>query len=331
MRCIETVVLVALGAALASAARAAEPDVLEDMHLLDAARPAWVLTAGAELDGDGGYAVDGSAAFAPRERTTFTLHAGHSDTSTASDKLTATIVGLDFDQSFEHWGFALSAGYWKDPDLVEAADYGGSVFLKGGGWQLTASAEARASDFNSFTVSGTIPRPNLPPLTVSGEASCNLDGLGIGARLGFTGQRWSGYFSGKSYDYSNFGCRFSSLTVGDIKVSPDRLRALNPTFLRLLTLRATAAGFVNVRDNTVFLDSSLAAGVSTVRGTRTYAVDYLRSKELLDGLWSNTLTASLTFALSRRTDLEVHVGVFDAEQADTVGFAGVTLIAYLGG
>ena len=299
--------------------------------MLDGPRPAWVLTAGAEFDGDGGDLVGGSAGFSPREHTTLTLNAVHADTSTVSDKLTATAVGLDFDQDFEHWGFALSVAYWKDPDLVEAADYGGSVFLKWGGWQLMASALARASAFNSFTVSGTIPRPNLPPLTVSGRASCDLNDRGIGARLAFTGQRWSSYLSGRSYDYDQFDCGFSSVTVGAVTISPDRLRTLSPAFLGRLTARATAAGSINVRANTVFLDSSLAAGISTVRGTRVYAVDYLRTKERFDGLVANTLAASLTFATSRRTDLEIHLGVFDAEQADTIGFAGVTVIAYVGG
>jgi hypothetical protein len=315
----------------AATAKSADDDVLDDLPLLDAQRPPWILTVGAELDGDGGYLVDAGAAFSPGERTTFALHAGHSDTSTLADKLTATTIGLDFDQGFDHWGYALSAAYWKDPDLVEAADYGGSLFFKWGAWRLSASVEARASDFNSFAVNGTIPRPNQPPLAVSGQASCDLDDLGIGARFAYTGKLWSAYVSGKSYDYDDFDCRFSSLSVGGLRIRPERLRALNPAFLQLLTLRATAAGFFNLRENTVFLDSSLAAGMSMARGTRTYALDFSRSKELLDGLMSNTFTGSLTFALSRRTDLELHVGVFDAEEADTIGFAGVTLIAYVGG
>ena len=203
--------------------------------------------------------------------------------------------------------------------------------MKFGDWRLTALAESRASDFNSFTVSGTIDRPNLPPLTVSGDAGCKLDGVGIGARFSYTGQRWSAYLAGKSYDYGNFVCRFASLTVGGVHVSPERLRTLNPRFLRLLTLRATVAGYINLREDTVFLDCSLAAGISLIRGKRTYALDYSHARELFDGLESNTLTASLSFALSRRTDLEFGVGVFDAQQASPVGFAGVTLIAYFGG
>jgi hypothetical protein len=114
-------------------------------------------------------------------------------------------------------------------------------------------------------------------------------------------------------------------------VRPDRLQALNAAFLRRITLRATAAGFFNLRENTVFLDSSFGAGVSTMRGAHTFALDYLHTRELIDGLAADTLTASVSFALSRRTDLELHVGAIDAEGAHTVGFTGVTLIAYLGG
>lgn len=317
--------------ALASRADAADESVLSDPELLDAARPAWLLTAGAEADGDGGYLVDGSAAYSPRASTTWSLHAGYSDTSTTADRLTAGTVSLDFDQSFEHWGLSLTAGYWKDPDLVQASDLGGSLFAKWGGFRATALVESRASRFNSFTVSGTIPRPNLPPIPVTGDASCDLDGLALGGRLSFAGERWSGYVSGKSYDYGDFNCRFSSLSIGGIEIRPERLQSLNPAFLRLLTLRATVAGFFNVRENTVFLDSSAGAGLSTVRGVHTYALDYLHTQDLIEGLASDSLTASVTFALSRRTDLEVHVGAFDGEGANTVGFAGVTLIAYLGG
>ncbi|MGH8263443.1 MAG: hypothetical protein ACRET4_08185 [Steroidobacteraceae bacterium] len=327
---MQTVSLIAL-LSLAAAAHAGDDDVLSDPQLLDAASPAWILTAGAEVDRDGGYLADGSVAFVPRENTTFTLHAGYADTSTAADQLTAGTVSLDFDQGFEHWGLSLSAGYWKDPDLVEATDLGGSLFAKWGGLRLTATVDTRSSNFDSFTVSGSISRPNQPPLAVSGDASCDLDGLALGGRLAFTGERWSAYAAGKSYDYNDFNCRFSSLTVGGIHVRPDRLQALNPAFLRLITLRATAAGFFNLRENTVFLDSSLAAGVSTIRGTHTFALDYLHTQELIDGLAADTLTASVSFALSRRTDLELHVGAFDAEGMHTVGFAGVTLIAYLGG
>jgi hypothetical protein len=331
MRCIEPAVLLITLASLAVGAHAADDEVLADPQLLDAASPAWLLTAGAEVDADGGYLVDGGVAFAPRESTMFSLHGGYADTSTAADQLTAGTVSLDFDQSFEHWGLSLSAGYWKDPDLVEATDLGGSLFAKWGGWRLTASVETRSSNFDTFTVSGTIPRPNQPPLAVSGDASCDLDGVAIGGRFSFTGERWSAYVSGKSYDYDDFDCRFSSLTIGGIRVRPDRLQALNPAFLRLITLRATAAGFFNLREDTVFLDSSFGAGLSTMRGAHTYALDYLHTKELIDGLASDTLTASVSFALSRRTDLELHLGAFDPEGAHTVGFAGATLIAYLGG
>jgi len=331
MRCIETLACAALAALLAGTASAADDSVLDDPQLLEDTPAAWTLTAGGEIDGDGGYLVDGSAAFAPNDRTTFSLRAGHSDTSAGADKLTASSIGLDFDRGFEHWGVTLSGGYWEDPNLAQTTEVGGSAFVKFGEWRLTALAESRASDFNSFTVSGTIDRPNLPPLTVAGDASCKLDGVGVGARFSYTSQRWSAYLSGKSYDYGNFVCRFASLTVGGVRVSPERLRTLNPRFLRLLTLRATVAGYVNLREDTVFLDSSLAAGISLIRGKRTYALDYSRARDLFDGLESNTLTASLSFALSRRTDLELGVGAFDAEQASAVGFAGVMFIAYFGG
>jgi hypothetical protein len=320
-----------LAAALAGTASAADDNVFDDPQLLEDAPAAWILTAGGEIDGDGGYLVDGSAAVAPNERTTFSLRAGHSDTSTRTDKLTASSAGLDFDRGFEHWGLTLSGGYWEDPNLAQTTELGGSVFVKFGAWRLTVLAETRAGDFNSFTVSGTIDRPNLPPLTVSGDASCNLDGVGVGARFSYASRRWSAYLSGKSYDYDNFDCRFASLKIGGVRVPPQRLRALNPLFLRLLTLRATVAGYINLREDTVFLDSSLAAGISAIRGARTYALDYSHTRELFDGLESNTLTASLTFALTRRTDLELHIGAFDAEQASTVGFAGVMLIGYFGG
>jgi hypothetical protein len=291
----------------------------------------WVLTTGAEVDGDGGYLLDASAAFSRNRHATFTLHAGHSDTATVADRLSATTVGLDYERRFRNWGVNFFASYWKDPDLVAATEYGGSVFFASGGWWLSSSVQARSSRFNDFTVNGTIPRPNQPPLAVAGEAGCDLDDLGIGARMSFDGERWGGYLSGKSYNYGDFNCRFSSLTVGGIHVPQERLRALAPNFLRLLTLRATAAGLFDLRQNTVFLDSSLAAGVSLVGVKRIFAVDYLRAKESLDGLISNTLTVSVTFQLSQRADLEVHVGVYDAEQTDTLGFAGVTFIAYLGG
>jgi hypothetical protein len=328
---IDALAFVALVAALAQPAVAADESVLEDPQLLDDAPAAWILTADGEVDGDGGYLVDGSAAFAPSGRTTFTLRAGHSDTSTRTDEMTASTVGLDLDRSFDHWGLTLSGGYWQDPNLARTTEFGGSLFLKWAEWRLTALAEKRASNFDSFTVSGTIDRPNLPPVTVTGDASCDLDGSGYGARFSYTGERWSAYLSGKSYDYDNFNCRFQSLTIGRVHVPSQRLRTLNPLFLRLLTLRATVAGYINLREDTVFLDSSIAAGVSAIRAGRTYALDYSHTRELFDGLESNTLTASLAFALSRRTDLELRVGAFDSQGASTVGFAGVTLIAYFGG
>jgi hypothetical protein len=331
MRIAEGLVCAILAAALAGPAGAADESVLDDPELLQEAPATWILTGGGEIDGNGGHLVDGSAAYAPNDRTTFSLHAGYSDTSTRTDSLTASVAGLDFDRRFEHWGLGLSGGYWEDPSLARTTTFGGSVFAKFGEWRLTALAETRASDFDSFTVSGTIDRPNLPPITVSGDANCDLDGIGIGARFSYTGERWNAYLSGKSYDYEKFNCRFASLTIGRVHVSPQRLRTLSPLFLRLLTLRASVAGYINLREDTVFLDSSLAAGISAIRGPRTYALDYSHTRELFDGLESNALTASLTFALSRRTDLELHVGAFDSDEASTLGFAGVMLIAYFGG
>ncbi|HZF17741.1 MAG TPA: hypothetical protein VE046_17585 [Steroidobacteraceae bacterium] len=331
MRCIERLAATALILALPVAAQAADEELLTDPQLLEDGQALWLLTAGAEADSDGGYYIDGSAALSLHQKTAFTLHASHSDASTRSDQLTASAVDLAFDQGFERWGFSLSAGYWKDPDLVATSDLGGALSLKWQGWRFMALAEKRASDFNSFAVNGVIPRPNLPPIAVTGTAACDLDGVAFGGRISFTGKRWGGYLAGKDYDYDDFACRFSSLAIGGVDVRTDRLRAVSPAFLRRLTLRATAAGFASLHEDTVFLESSLSAGVSTVRGTRTYALDYLHTQELIDRLDSDTLVGSLTFSMSRRTDLEVHVGIFDSEQADTVGFAGVTLIAYLGG
>lgn len=290
----------------------------------------WVLTAGGDVDGDGGFLIDGSAALTLRERSTFTLRTGYSDASTVSDTLTATTLDLDYDQRFSHWGFTLTGGYWKDPDLVEAVDYGGSVyFAPGHGLRLSAAVSARASRFNEFTVNGVVPRPNLPPLTVSGSAGCDLGDLAHSARLSFDGERWGAYVAGKSYDYDSLQCAFTSLALGGVPVRIDRLRALNPEITRLITLRATAAGFINLRENTVFLDSSMSAGLSLLGRGHLYAVDYVRTTELLDGLVSNAFTASVTFTLSHRTDLEFHIGMFDGQGTGASGFAGALLVAHL--
>jgi len=78
---VQTISLIAL-LSFAAAAHAGDDDVLSDPQLLDAASPAWILTAGAEVDVDGGYLADGSVAFVPRENTTFTLHAGYARDAT---------------------------------------------------------------------------------------------------------------------------------------------------------------------------------------------------------------------------------------------------------
>lgn len=332
MHPIRAIVLALVGVhALPAAVRAGDEEMFGDPQLLEPGQRLWLLTAGAEADGDGGYFIDGSAALLLQETRSFALHASYSDASTRSDQLTASEVDLAFDQGFEHWGFSLSATYWEDPNLVATTDLGGALSLKWQGWRFTALAETRSSDFNSFAVNGVIPRPNQPPIVVTGTAGCSLDGVAIGGRISLTGKRWSGYLTGKNYDYGDFECRFASLAIGGVSVRTDRLRAVGPAFLQRLTLRATAAGFATVHQETVFLDSSLSAGVSTVRGTHTYSLDYQHTQELIDRLDSDTLVGSISFELSRRTDLELHVGVFESEQADTVGFAGVTLIAYIGG
>jgi hypothetical protein len=319
---LRELLLTALVLTLATAARpaAAEPE-----------GPAWLVSIGGDVDEDGGYRVDGGLTWAPTLLTAVTLQGGLADTSTDFERFKADLATASFDHFFGPFGLNVDARWWNQHDLFSSTTFGGSLYYKAAGWRVSVRGESRTSDLDEFSFDTVIPIRGVE-VPISGRGECSLDNIGYGLTVSHTGKAWTGLVSGVNYDYSVADCNLTGVTL------PPQVGNLGPIsreIFRRIATRVLRAGAVLVgneltRENG-FLDYSIWAALGYRAGLNTFGLDYYHDREEFAGLKADTLIGSMSFPVSDRLDLELRLGVSDSDIEGTTAFAGVTLIAYLGG
>jgi hypothetical protein len=296
----------------------------------ETAGDAWLLTVGTELDDEDGYRVDLGLAWAPTSTTWINAYAGTADTSTDFNDFTSRMASLGFDHAFEHLGFSMDVRWWGDSELFESTAVAGALDYRRAGWRLALRGELRESDFEPFDFDVLIPIRGTD-VRVSGSADCGLDNSGYGASFSHTGRAWSVALSGTQYEYSSTDCALTRLNVppqaGNLPpITREILRRIAAT---ALTRGAQLLGSALTRENG-FLDYSIWGSVAYRSGLKSFGIDYFHDREEFEGLLADTLIGSVTFPVSSRLDLELRVGATDSELSGTIGFAGVTVFAFLG-
>lgn len=291
----------------------------------------WLLSAGGEIDEDGGYRVDAGVTWLPSESTTVTLLAGTADTSTDLNDFYSRAASIAVDHSFGNAGLTADVRWWGDPDLFESTTLAGSVYWRQAGWRVALRGEFRQSDFEKFTFDVQIPiRGVLVP--VSGAADCDLDNSAYGLSIGHSGETWSAQMSGLQYEYSSPDCALT-----DVVLPPQagNLPPLTQAIFRrianaVLNRGAELLGSQLTRDNG-FLDYSIWGSLAYRSGLRSFGLDYFHDREEFAGSEADTIIGSVTFPVSARLDLEFRLGATDSDLEGMVSFVGLTLFAYLGG
>ena len=286
----------------------------------------WSLNASLDVDDEGGYIVAGSVAYLPNERAFFSADIGNSDSSTDFADFESSFASLLADYSFGPVGVSASAGWYSDDTIADRFRYGGSIYVKGGGFRVGVTAEDWHSDFDTFQFDGILDSA----LPISTTADCDLDNTTLGARASYSGDKFGAYLSYRNYDYSSPDCSFgvfvNNRRIEDVSVlvdaAPQLFRALAAA-----TLGATRLQLVSA--DSAFLDESISAGVSWRHKNSLFGIDYYRSEDLFQQLEGDTITGRVLFPVGRAADLELRLGVADGDQVDSIGFMGVSIFWYL--
>ncbi len=212
------------------------------------------------------------------------------------DDLNTVYGDLGIDHFFTPVGIRAGVSYWGDPDILDALDWRGSLYLRGTRGTLAGEFDFRNIDF-------TIPRTDtFPGRTISFDAS----GVGLTARLDLT-DAVSLHLSGMDYDYSI-----------NLRLDPSRVE-----LIRLLT--ATRLSLINS-----LVDYRASAGLGIDIGSRHLQIDIASWRGAVDGGRTKSATVRLLMPMSGSSDIEFGVGYDDSELYGDTTFFSVFLYFYGG-
>ena len=209
-------------------------------------------------------------------------------------KSETTLWDLELDQGFGPVGVRVGAGYWGDPDVLEARDLRGSLYWQNDTAMLSGEVETRRFQL-------TTPGIRLPPR----EFHFDADGLGLSARFRM-GENVTLRFSGMKYDYSVDFQPVQDQDVIDL-LSVSRLSLINS----LVDSRALAALAVN-------------------RGAKRWEFELATRKGALDRDRTNSLTVRYLLPLSGASDIELGLGYDDSDLYGTATFLSLYVYFYGG-
>lgn len=278
---------------------------------------------GAELDDEGGYILFGAIGGNVTASTTWDLAALYADTSTDFYDL----VTISYDGSVYHdfgsLGLRFGLGGWSDDEVVAVDRLSADLDVHGDTWSIALQTELGYSDFETLEINRTITRRDGSQVTIDATADCEVDDLGLGARARMTRGEWTFTVDGMSFDYDDFVCDFDLPAL-------DRLRrSTRDEFMQLadrVTDRLSLGSSRRLLYETSFLDARWGLGVRRDTAVRSYGVYLNRVEEAFFGRVSDTLGGSVGFVLRSGHEIEVHAGVTDLDDADTIVFAGLSLL-----
>lgn len=282
----------------------------------------WFGHVAAEIDDADGYVLSGALGGSFSERTDWDVSASRSDTSTNLTELVRNSVRANVGHDFGPVRLRLGLGGWGDEDFVQTQSATASLDLHNDIWSFALLTEFRNSDFDPIDIDRTITRRDGSQFTITGRADCDVDDLGLGARLSYSGDAWYFTVYGMSHDYDDFACDF------DVPVLDVLSNATRGEFVQLAD-RATdflslGAGRRLLADMSL-LDSSVGTRLSYTRGLHTYTVSYDRVEDVFFGRTADTLTGGIGFLLDSGNELEIYAGMTDSDAYSEVVFLGISL------
>jgi hypothetical protein len=278
---------------------------------------------GVEVDEESGYLLLGAVGGSLAEHTSWDLAGAHADTSRNFSSLTTTAYDAGIYHDFGDVGLRFGLGGWRDSDLVATQRLAAALDFHGEAWSVALQSELRASDFEPFAINRTIVRRDGTTVTITAQANCEIEDVGIGARLRLSGGPWTFAVSGMSYDYDDAACDF------DLAVLDFLRRSTREEFVqfadRITALLSIGAGS-RLLAETSFLDSRVGTSLTYTGPKRAYSAYYDHLEEAFFGLESDTLSGGVAFTLDSGNEIEVYVGATDGEELATVGFLGFYML-----
>jgi hypothetical protein len=278
---------------------------------------------GTELDDESGYIVFGAIGGNVTASTTWDLAASHADASTDFYDLVTTSYDGSVYHDFGSLDLRFGLGGWTDDEVVDVDRLSADVDVHGETWSIALLTELGYSDFETLEIDRTITRRDGSQVTIDATADCEVDDSGIGARARVTRGGWTFSIAGMSFDYDDFTCEFDLPALDPLRRSTrDEFVQLADRVTDLLSLGSGR----RLLYETSFLDARWGLSVRRDVAARSYGAYFNRVEETFFGRVSDTLSASVGFVLRSGHEIEVHAGATDLDDADTIVFAGLSLL-----
>jgi hypothetical protein len=281
------------------------------------------VSAGTEVDDESGYLLYAAIGSNFAESTSWDLAVGHADTSRDFTSLTTTSYDAGIRHDFGNVALRFGYGGWQDSDLVATEKIAAALDFHGEGWSFALQSEFRDSAFEPFSIDRTITLRDGTLYTITARADCDIDDVGLGARLSLSNDSWAWTLGGMSYDYDDPECAFN-LRALDFLRSSTRDEFVQFAD-RLTALLSYAAGTNLIAENS-FLDSRLGTSLTHTNAVRTYSVYFDHLEEAFFGLTSDTLSGGMTFPVGTAYELELYVGVTESDAFSNIGFLGFSML-----
>ena len=264
-----------------------------------AAQVPWLLSLGAQVDDDGsaGYGVGVDVGVTDSTWLSFYGGLARSPDELADVTTRSLVVGID--QRWGPVGFTLGLESWGEPDEVESRDLSGSWYVRGERYRVAVKGERRDIDIG-FTVT------TLDGAQLQRSASVTAEGFGAALSVDLA-PRWRLVADGIGFNYSR-----------------------NLTLLpRLQTFDFLASSALTLANS--FIDTEFAAGIEYDLDSRVFSMQWRRDRSAVDGSNLRSVNLAALFPVANRWDLELALGMSDADELDRALFGGVYLFFYGGG
>lgn len=268
-------------------------------------------------DEDGTYSVSAGLDHAFGQATWLRLTAGLADGATGPVSLSTYRAGLGLDHWFDPAGLAFDVEYWGDSDTIETLSYRGELYFRGEHARFGLNAAFRNIDL-------TYQVPVLARNLVEDGQSFTATGFGASYRYSWdavsiyaTATRWS-------YD-EPIGAVVTNVNLSQVPL------LLRPAVQARLAAVVGAVRFLSASSLTLansLLAQSASLGIDYRFGGHSLNVELAHDRGEVDDLDVNTVSAGWLFPAGSAVDIELRVGVSDADTFGTTAFGGISLFLY---
>ena len=248
----------------------------------------YIIGIGAEGDTSDSLSYSAFGDFGLGENTWVSATAAKAEAEGVVSQLDTVYGDLGLDHYFNPIGVQIGAAYWGDPDILDAFDIRGSLYLRTKTVSISTDYERRNFDF-LFEFPLTLERR---------QTEFEADGFGLNFRVS-AGERVGLFVRGMRYDYSVDLTKLQN--ISDLSfLSSSRLSLANS-----------------------LLDHRIDAGMDIEFGLRLLSFEVGQRQTAIDSGRVTSYSVGFLFPATDASDIEVRVGYDDSEN-----FGGTTVLSF---